>query len=136
MSAVPLHKYTVTAPVLWNCLDKFTSGLHTAESSGQFSALILTSQQPQTQLVPPSPLKPRSVDTTLTWFSSLSLWLLLGLHSGSYSSPGLSPAHSVPWTLPPLSHRDLIQAHGLGVCLQGEHFQTASSGLTPLVLQT
>ena len=53
-------------------LDKFTSGLHTAESSGQFSALVLTSQQPQTQLVPPSSLKP------------LGLWTL--------PSPGLPPA--------------------------------------------
>ena len=53
-------------------LDKFTSGLHAAESSSQFWALVLTSQQPQTQLVPPFSLKP------------LGLWTL--------PSPGLLPA--------------------------------------------
>ena len=44
-------------------LVKFTTGLHTAEYSDQFSALILTSQQPQTQLFPPSSLKPLDLRT-------------------------------------------------------------------------
>ena len=53
-------------------LDKYTTGLHAAESSDQFSALILTSQQPQTQLFLPSTLKP------------LGLW--------TPHSPGFPPA--------------------------------------------
>ena len=64
-------------------LVKFTTGLHTAEYSDQFSALTLISQQPQTQLFPPSSLKP------------LDLW--------TPHSPGFPPAppstSGSPWWL-------------------------------------
>ena len=59
--------------------DKFTNGLHATESSGQVSALILTSQQPQTQLV-------CGYHNLLV--SLWTLWPPLGLHGSSYPSPG------------------------------------------------
>ena len=118
-------------------LDKFTTGLHTAEYSDQFSALILTSQQPETQLFLPSFLRPLDLWTPHSpgfppapLSTAESPWWLLFFTRLNVSGPfcALSPwTFSLP-SMIPISRSSPCSC--LEVCLQDKHFQTVSLALT------
>ena len=74
-----------------------------------------------------------SVDTTLSWFPSCpSVCLWVSIESLTLHRAKCFRALLFPQSLDLLSSfhpprlRDLLQAHGHGVCLQDEHFQTVS----------